>query len=89
MMQFYAWSLAWEFIFNLFLSQLLTSWSNGAIAVHFSPSTWERPSEEWGIEEASRDRNRSPKPFETLTLRRTQLSCQSHLSCVNFRKIKK
>jgi len=39
MMLLYAWSLAWEFIFNIFLSQLLTSWSNGAIAVHFSPST--------------------------------------------------
>jgi hypothetical protein len=51
-----------------FLSQLLTSWSNGAIVVHFNPNTWEKPSEEWGIEEASRDRNHSPKPFETSTL---------------------
>jgi hypothetical protein len=83
--------MAWSkcvgvYFLNVFLSQLLTSWSNGAIAVHFNLNTWEKPSEEWGIEEASRDRNHSPKLFETSTLlvRSTPLSSNCHLSCVNF-----
>ena len=62
---------------HLLVSQLLTSWSNGVIAAHFSPNTWEKPSEEWGIEEASPARNHSPKLLE---LERTVI----HLSPKTF-----